>query len=350
MWGARCRARAGPLSPASLQLRGKFSRGVPSLVQVSASVLACPGLLSPPGAAGGSRACGAPRGRGGASPCAPSLWPEKVVAPSSSSPCDPWGSFLPSAPRAATGRRPRPIPGVPGTPWRAGARQQVQGWEARTAWGSARPQAGPRLPCPTVGSPEAGSSTRRGQAARPRPLLKGAGALGPLVLVALPVAVSPPASPASAEVVGDLSFASSLAREGQAPWATQALLHFGRLLCIQLLNWENPRDSSEQRGGPAGRRRAPSYCGALCGSWVVRTPLPLTKVTAGAQRCASQCCTDFIPRCRESGFSQRTEAVTSVGQVSTLLTVLPREFLTQQLHSAQFRGCLVCCSRISQTE
>lgn len=211
MRGARCRARAGPLSPASLQPRGKFSRGVPSPVQVSASVLPCPGLLSAPGAAGGSRACGPPGGRVGASPCAPSFWQEKVAAPSSSSLCDPWGAFLPSAPRAATGRRPRPIPGVPGTPWRAGAGQQVQGWEARTALGSTRPQPGPHLLCPTDGPPEAGSSTLRGQAARPRPLRKGAGARGPLVLVALPFAVSPPAFRASAEVVGDLSFASSLA-------------------------------------------------------------------------------------------------------------------------------------------
>ena len=216
-----------------------------------------------------------PRGPRGRQPLhAHLLWSEKVVVPSSSFPEPPGGpSFSPRQGRRQEGA---PTPS-------SGPRDSVVSWGraagARLAGpdsaGSARPQPGPHLPCPTDGSPEAGSSTQRGRAARPRLLREGAGARGPRSSWHFPFAVSPPAYGASAEVVGDRGFAFSLARERQVPWATRVLLHFGRLLCIQLLSWESPGDSTERRGGRAGRQRAPSYSGALCGCWVVHsTPAP----------------------------------------------------------------------------
>lgn len=97
------------------------------------------------------------------------------MALSSSSRSDPWDHFLHS----------RSIPGVPGTPWSGGAGRQVQGWQAATALGSARRQFGPLLPCPTDGSPEAGSRP-------PHELLlhsfrRSQGEPAPLFLRALPV-------------------------------------------------------------------------------------------------------------------------------------------------------------------
>lgn len=119
--------------------------------------------------------------------------PEKVVAPGWALPSYPWGSFLLSPPRAAAGRRPHPIPGVPRTPWRGGAGRQVQGWQAPTAQGSARPQSGPLLPWPSDGSPEASSSTSVGQrrARGSLCLQKGAGRAGALGLMALPLCGQP---------------------------------------------------------------------------------------------------------------------------------------------------------------
>lgn len=140
--------------------------------------------------------------------------PEKVVAPSSFSRSNPWGPSL----------TPAPSPRVSGTPWRGGTGRQVQRLQALTAPGSVRPQFGPFLPCPTDGSPEAGSSPPRELSAF---IQKGAGCAGsPVPQGTSRLQSLRPPTELVPEVAGDLGLASYAPKRsrcfGRTP-ATKAL-------------------------------------------------------------------------------------------------------------------------------
>lgn len=179
MLGARWRAPRGALSPAS-RLAESFPAVSPAASRSAPRCSPAPGLRPPPPAA--------------------SVWNPPIHLPAGES-CRsrlvfallPMG-ILPSLPAEGCGRK-APPSHPRGSPdslaGRAG--RQVQGWQAPTAQGSARPQSGPVLPCPSDGSPEASSSTSVGRrrARGSLCLQKGAGRAGALGLVALPLCGQP---------------------------------------------------------------------------------------------------------------------------------------------------------------
>lgn len=188
------------------------------------------------------------------------------MALSSSSRSDPWDHFLHS----------RSIPGVPGTPWSGGSGRQVQGWQAATARGSARRQFGPLLPCPTDGSPEAGSRP-------PRELLlhsfrRSQGEPAPLFLRALPVfSLSAHLRSWCLRSLGPSPLRPLRPREAGALGGPRPLLYCEHLLCIQLQTRESPGDSREARcpDSESEGSAVASYPWTLCGPRIVHsTPAP----------------------------------------------------------------------------
>lgn len=180
---ARCRARAGPLSPALPPAPPKvFPRcsqpgpGQRLSLPLPWSPLSSRGLWGFPGVRN-------PRGPRRSQPLSAQLLAGESCGSKLAFPLRPLGVLLPSG-------APAPTAGFSGLLGKLGPRSRCRDGRPGQRWEVSNPNGSP-FSQPNGRFPRGGSSTRRGQASLPRPHLKGARPRGPSVLVALPVSVSP---------------------------------------------------------------------------------------------------------------------------------------------------------------